>query len=102
MPTWDRPAQPCLATRFPYGAPLTVEGLARVAQAEETLAEMGLRGFRVRDHGSVVRIEASPSDIVRLAQPDVAAQVVARLKALGYAYVTVDLEGYRSGSWDKV
>ena len=101
LPTWDRPAMPCLSTRFPYGQPITEEGLSRVAAAESVLARLGYSGFRVRDHGTVARIELAPADISRLAGPD-RDRVVREIKALGYAYVTVDLEGYRSGAMDEV
>jgi uncharacterized protein len=101
LPTWDRPAMPCLSTRFPYGQPITAEALARVAAAESVLAGLGYSGFRVRDHDTVARIEVAPGDIARLAGPD-RERVVCGIKALGYAYVTIDLEGYRSGAMDEV
>jgi uncharacterized protein len=104
LPTWDQPARPCLATRFPYDTRITPEGLARVEAAEAFLDELGFGDLRVRDHaasggsGDVARIEVPPNEIARLAQPEVRAQIVARLKELGYAYVALDLEGYRRGS----
>ncbi|MBN1815696.1 MAG: ATP-dependent sacrificial sulfur transferase LarE [Anaerolineae bacterium] len=98
LPTWDQPARPCLATRFPYDTRITPEGLARVEAAEVFLDELGFGDLRVRDHGDVARIEVPPDEIARLAQPEVRAQIVARFKELGYTYVTLDLEGYRRGS----
>jgi uncharacterized protein len=98
LPTWDKPARPCLATRFPYNTRITLEGLARVEAAEAFLDELGFGELRVRDHGDTARIEVSPDEIARLVQPEVRAQIAARLKELGYAYVTLDLEGYRRGS----
>jgi uncharacterized protein len=98
LPTWDKPARPCLATRFPYNTPITAEELARVEAAEAFLDEMGFGDLRVRVHGAVARIEVPPAEIARLAQPEMRAQIVARFKELGYAYVALDLEGYRRGS----
>lgn len=99
LPTWDRPAQACLASRFPYGTPLTAAGLARVEAAERFLAEqLGPVQFRVRDHWPVARLEVAPADIARLASAELREPVVARLRELGYLYVTVDLTGYRTGS----
>lgn len=101
LPTWDRPAQPCLVTRFPYGTLITLDRLARVAAAEAALADLGCRTVRVRDHGSLARIEVALADVPRLAQPEMAAQVVAPLRGLGYAYVALDLQGYRQGSMNR-
>jgi len=98
LPTWDRLAQTCLATRFPYGSPITSESLARVEAAEAMLQEMGFGELRVRDHGAVARIEVATEEVPWLAQAEIAVQVVAGLKGLGYFYVTLDLEGYRRGS----
>jgi uncharacterized protein len=98
LPTWDQPARPCLATRFPYDTRITPEGLARVEAAEMFLDELGFGDLRVRDHGDVARIEVPPDEITHLAQPEVRAQIVARFKELGYTYVALDLEGYRRGS----
>jgi uncharacterized protein len=100
LPTWNRLAQTCLATRFPYGSPITSEGLARVEAAEAMLREMGFGELRVRDHDPIARIEVAAEEVARLAQPEVAARVVAGLKGLGYLSVTLDLEGYRRGSLD--
>ena len=100
LPTWDKPSQTCLATRFPYGECLTLEKLRRVEEAEGFLRSLGLRQLRVRSHGSLVRIEVSREDMARLLE--LAASVVARLKESGYTYVTLDLEGYRSGSMDAI
>ena len=101
LPTWDRPAMPCLASRFPYGQPITAEGLRRVAAAEAVLRQLGYEGFRVRDHGAVARIEVAPDEIESIANRD-RARLVHALKTLGYTYVTVDLQGYRSGAMDEV
>jgi uncharacterized protein len=98
LPTWDKPARPCLATRFPYNTRITAEGLAQVEAAEMFLAGPGFGDLRVRVHGNVARIEVPPAEIARLAQPEIRAQIVARLKELGYTYIALDLEGYRRGS----
>ena len=98
LPTWNAPAQTCLATRFPHGEPVTREALAQVAGAETFLRELGFEELRVRHHGPIARIEVAPHQIGQLAKSEIAAQVVARFKALGYTYVALDLEGYRRGS----
>jgi pyridinium-3,5-biscarboxylic acid mononucleotide sulfurtransferase len=102
LPTWGKPAQACLASRFPYGEAITAEKLDRVAAAEEALGALGLGQLRVRDHGRLARIEVPPEDIARLAAPRTRAAVVAKLKQLGYAWVALDLQGYRTGSMNEV
>jgi uncharacterized protein len=101
LPTWDRPAMACLASRFPYGQTISKPSLERVAAAEELLKTLGYRGCRVRDHGTVARIEVAPPDIGRLVRKH-RARIVRDLKALGYTYVALDLEGYRAGAMDEV
>jgi len=98
LPTWDKPAMACLSSRVPYGTPVTVETLDRIAQAEAFLRSLGIRQLRVRHHDDVARIELEPDDMAILLQAGVRDEVVARLKELGYAYVTLDLAGFRSGS----
>jgi uncharacterized protein len=99
LATWDRPSNACLASRFPYGTPLTAEGLARVEAAENALRQAwGLRQVRVRDHYPVARVEVPPEEIARLAQADARSAAVDLLCALGYRYVALDLRGYRMGS----
>ena len=100
LPVWEKPSAPCLATRFPYGSTITVEGLQRVAEAEKFLVERGYRQVRVRDYGSLARIEVEPGMVADLAADRQA--VSQRLGELGYKHVTVDLLGYRSGSLDEV
>ena len=97
LANWDKPPSSCLATRIPYGTAITVELLALVARAEEAVAKLGLSQFRVRHHGSIARIEASPRDMMLLGDVETSLRVVAELQALGYSYVTLDLAGYRLG-----
>jgi uncharacterized protein len=99
LPTADKPANACLASRFPYGEAITSEKLGRVGRAERVLREAGFDVVRVRHHGDVARIEVPPADRARLLE--VASEVVPKLKALGYVWVACDLEGYRSGSMNE-
>lgn len=94
----DRPSSPCMATRFPYGTKLTAEKLETVKKGEAYLKELGLRNVRLRVHGHVARIEADGSAMASLLEKR--QEVAKRLKELGYVYVTLDLEGFRSGSMD--
>ena len=96
----DRPAEACLASRVPYGTPITAELLAQIAAAEQVLREAGFRGFRVRHHGTVARIEVAPADIPRLAA--MGSTIAANIRATGYTYVAMDLDGYRTGSLNAV
>ena len=99
--TSDKPSFACLASRFPYGERITAEGLERVGRAERWLREeLGLTQLRVRSHGELARIEVPPDDIPRLAAR--AAEIAAAFKGLGFAYVTLDLRGYRTGSMNEV
>ena len=101
--TWDKPAMACLSSRFPYGTPIRLEDLTRVEQAEYYLRhEIGLRQVRVRDQETVARIEVDSEDLLRLVQDPLRSQLIARLKSLGYTYVTLNLEGFRSGSLNDV
>ncbi len=98
LPTWDRPASPCLSSRFPYGTRITAERLARVAAAEAFLRRLGLRELRVRFHDQVARIEVPEDAMPALLAPGVREAAVAELRRLGFAWVTLDLAGFRSGS----
>lgn len=98
LPTWDKPSMACLASRIPYGTPINVETLRRIEAAETLLRGLGLRQLRVRHHGKIARIEVDASGMVLLVREDKRQAVVEGLKALGYAYVTMDLAGFRSGS----
>jgi pyridinium-3,5-biscarboxylic acid mononucleotide sulfurtransferase len=98
IPTWDKPASACLASRIPFGVTIKVEELSKVGRAEQLLKELGFRQCRVRVHGDVARIEVERADIARLAEPGVRERAVHGLQELGYRYVALDLEGFRSGS----
>ncbi|MCZ6875497.1 MAG: ATP-dependent sacrificial sulfur transferase LarE [bacterium] len=98
LPTWNKPSFACLSSRFPYGQLITIEKLSTVEQGEQFLREQGLRVFRLRHHDKIARIEVMPEDIPRLAQEPLRSELVAKFKSLGYAYVTLDLAGFRSGS----
>jgi uncharacterized protein len=102
LATWDRPASPCLSSRFPYGTPITDEALARVAAAERFLRDLGFRELRVRFHERVARIEVGADEIPRLLEPARRATVVEELRRLGFTWVTLDLAGFRSGSLNDV
>jgi len=101
LPTWDKPAMACLSSRFPYGERITPEKLERVGDAERFIRDLGVRQVRVRHHGNLARIEVSLEDVGRLATPDVGQRVVEELKRLGFSYVTLDLQGFRSGSMNE-
>jgi uncharacterized protein len=99
LPTWDKPASPCLSSRLAPGVQVTRERTGRVEAAEAYLRALGYREFRVRLHeGELARIEVPPAELPRLADPAVREDLVRRLKELGFQYVTLDLEGFRSGS----
>jgi len=98
LPTWDRPASACLASRLPYGTEVTPERLGLVERGEAALRELGFRQFRVRLHDNLARVEISPEEMPRAFAPPMAATIAARLKAVGFTYVSLDLEGYRQGS----
>lgn len=98
LPTWDKPASPCLSSRFPYGTEITAERLSQVGRAERALREMGFGNCRVRFHERMARIEVPVADLPRLLEEPQRSGIVAALKELGFLYVTVDLQGFRSGS----
>lgn len=102
LPTWDKPSAACLASRFPYGERITEEKLKRVEQAEKLLRQMGFAQVRVRSHGDIARIEVAPDKIHELADPELRARIIEEFKSLGIAYITLDLEGYRTGSMNEI
>ena len=102
LPTWDKPAQACLSSRIPYGTPVSVEALGRIAKAEEFLHGMGIRQLRVRHHGTVARIEVEKADFAMVLEDEARKRITNHFRSLGYAYVTLDLDGFRSGSMNEV
>jgi len=96
----DKPSNACLSTRFPYGQPITREGVARIESAEDQLISQGFTRIRVRDHGGIARIEVMPSEFATVLKER--ERIAACLKKLGFNYVTLDIEGFRSGSMDEV
>jgi uncharacterized protein len=98
LPTWDEPASACLSSRIPYHAEVTDEKLRTIERAEQALHALGFRVFRVRHHDDLARIEIARAEMPRALEPDVAAAIVRALKEVGYKYVSLDLQGYRTGS----
>jgi uncharacterized protein len=98
LPTWDKPEAPCLASRFPYGTAITAQRLHRIDSFEGRLASLGFKGFRVRFHETVARIEVPEDQLPRVVEPRVRAQLLEIGQRLGFAYVTLDLAGYRRGA----
>ncbi len=101
LPMWDRPASACLASRLPYGTEVTEERLALVERGEAALRKLGFRQFRVRLHDKLGRVEIAPDELPRALNPEMVSAISAALKAAGFTYVTLDLEGYRQGSWNE-
>jgi uncharacterized protein len=102
LATWDKPAMACLSSRVPYGERISREKLEQIDRAEQLLRELGYRQVRVRHHGDIARIELPPEDLSRFFAAGLAEPIARRLKELGFQYVTVDLQGYRSGSMNEV
>ncbi|HUY31519.1 MAG TPA: ATP-dependent sacrificial sulfur transferase LarE [Pirellulales bacterium] len=103
LPIWDKPASPCLSSRVAYGEEVTPERLAMIDRAEKFLRGMGLRELRVRYHkGDLARIEVPPGELSRMAEPAVRQALAEHLRSLGFKYITLDLEGFRSGSLNQV
>jgi uncharacterized protein len=102
LPTWDKAAQACLSSRLPYGTPISVEALTRIAKAEAFLHRLGIEQVRVRHHDDVARIEVEPADLPVLVGDDTRQAIAAHFRAIGYSYITLDLEGFRSGSLNEV
>ena len=102
LPTWDKPSSPCLSSRLAYGVPVTIERLSRVEQAESFLRGLGFREFRVRVHGELARIEVARDEMERALSADFAGTVVERFREIGFKYVTLDLQGFRSGAMNEI
>jgi pyridinium-3,5-biscarboxylic acid mononucleotide sulfurtransferase len=102
LPTWDKPASPCLSSRLAYGTPVTIERLRTVDTGEQVMRDMGFREFRVRHHGELVRLEVAPTELDQALKREVADELARRFRALGFRYVTLDLHGYRTGAMNEV
>lgn len=102
LPTWDKPSMACLSSRIPYGSEVSAEKLAVIERAEDVLRGLGLRQFRVRHHDAIARLEVDPADFAELVRSPVRELVLARLQELGFKYVALDLQGYRTGSLNEV
>ena len=102
LPTASEPASACLASRVPYESPITIQKLDQVEKGEEALRRLGFRHMRVRHHDSLARLEFAPDELARALAPEVRAVLVTEIKKLGYRFVTIDLEGYRTGSLNEV
>jgi pyridinium-3,5-biscarboxylic acid mononucleotide sulfurtransferase len=102
LPTWDKPASPCLSSRIAYGTPVTIARLATVDRGEEIMRSLGFREFRVRHHDELVRLEIAPSELDRALRREVVDELAAKFRALGFRYVTLDLHGYRTGSMNEI
>lgn len=101
LPTWDKPAFACLSSRFPYHTKITEPALQQVEKAESFLWDLGMREFRVRHHGTIARIELGEREMKLFWEDNVKETIVSQFKSLGYTYVTLDLEGYRTGSMNE-
>jgi pyridinium-3,5-biscarboxylic acid mononucleotide sulfurtransferase len=102
LQTWDRPASACLSSRVPYGTSVTPELLRKIERGEAALRDLGFRQFRVRAHGELARIELASEEFERGLDPELGRRIAARLKEIGFAFVALDLEGYRQGSLNSV
>jgi uncharacterized protein len=102
LPTWDKPASPCLSSRIAYGTPVTIERLRAVDRGEEIMRGLGFRIFRVRHHDELVRLEVAPEELNRALRREVADELARAFRALGFRYVTLDLHGYRAGSMNEI
>ena len=98
LPTWDKPASPCLASRIPYGTPVTEDVVQKIAAGELYLRSLGIRTLRLRHHGDIARIEIEEKDMARVLDDETRKEIVRRLKTIGYLYVTLDMTGFKSGS----
>jgi uncharacterized protein len=102
LPSWDKPASPCLSSRIAYGVPVTIERLSKVEHGEEILRSLGFREFRVRVHGEMARLEIAPAEMERALNKEMADALAEKFSKLGFKFVTLDLHGYRSGAMNEV
>ncbi len=102
LPSWDKPSFACLSSRFPYGTEITLERLKMVGEAEEFLRSLGFRTFRVRYHNDIARLELGSDESLRILDKKTKEAIIKKLKSLGFIYITLDLEGYRTGSMNEL
>jgi uncharacterized protein len=102
LPTWDRPASPCLSSRIAYGIPVTIERLSKVERGEKILREHGFREFRVRYHEELVRLEIAPAEMERALRLEIVNALAESFRSLGFRYVTLDLHGFRTGAMNEI
>jgi uncharacterized protein len=102
LPTWDKPASPCLSSRIAYGTPVTIVRLSKVEKGEAVLRRLGFREFRVRLHDELVRLEIAPHELEKALNLEITEIMTREFKQLGFRYVTLDLQGYRSGALNEV
>lgn len=102
LPTWDKPASPCLSSRIAYGVPVTIDRLSKVERGEAILRKLGFREFRVRAHEELARIEIAPRELEKALNIETAEHLANEFKKIGFRYVTLDLEGFRSGAMNEV
>src|SRR5258705_1520940 len=98
LPNWEKPALACLSSRIPYGMPVTIQSLSQIERAENFLRDAGFTNVRVRHHSNLARIEVDADDLVRLLEEPLRSELIEQFKKLGYTYITLDLQGFRSGS----
>ena len=98
LPNWGKPALACLSSRIPYGTPVTIQSLSQIERAEDFLRDLGFTNLRVRHHSNLARIEVDAQDLPRLLEEPLRTDLINHLKQLGYTYITLDLQGFRSGS----
>jgi uncharacterized protein len=102
LPTWDKPAQACLSSRIPYGTTVTVEALRRIASAEQFLRSKGYKQLRVRHHDTIARIEVEDTELMSLMKEPIKTEISQYFKSIGYSYITIDIDGFRSGSLNEI
>ena len=102
LSTWDKPSSPCLSSRIAYGVPVTIERLSKVERGEEVLRSMGFREFRVRVHAEIARLEIAPDEMQRVLNLEMTEKLAREFRQIGFKYVTLDLQGYRSGAMNEV
>ncbi len=102
LPTWDKPASPCLSSRIAYGVPVSIERLSKIEKGEEILRSLGFKEFRVRLHGELARLEIAPAELEKVLRKEMTDYLAEEFSRIGFKYVTLDLKGYRSGAMNEI